>query len=92
MILNFSEKSRVFLLFPPRPKHSKFFSLPEFPIFCGSGKVPSIPSEKISCVDFVFDVIEDFVVAVYDDRVTACFEFFDVVDDCVSLIVNGSRG
>lgn len=43
--------------------------------------VRSIPSEEISCVDFVFDIVQDFVIAVCDDRVAACFEAVDVVDD-----------
>ena len=54
--------------------------------------VLSIPPEEISCVDFVFDVVQDLVVAVCDDGIAAFLEFFDVVDDCASLIVNGSRG
>ena len=41
----------------------------------------SIPPEEIPRVDFVFDIVQDFVIAVCDDRVAACFEAVDVVDD-----------
>lgn len=51
-----------------------------------------IPPEKIPRVDFVFDVVQNFVVSVCDYRVAAFLEALDIVDDCVSLIVNGSRG
>ena len=43
--------------------------------------VISIPPEEISCVDFVFDVVEDFVIAVCDDGIATVLEAVDIVDD-----------
>ena len=43
--------------------------------------VISVSSEDISCVNFIHDVVEDWIIAVGDDATAHILEFLQVVDD-----------